>query len=79
MTVEIVRLEVRALIPRGPVFAETGVDPLHGPLDAVDPLGAIALGVGVLDTQDERATVLAGVDPVVERGLGPTDVEVARR
>ncbi len=65
-------LEVRTLVP-------VHTDPAERALDAVDPLVAVALGVGVFDAQHERAAVLTRVDPVVQSGLGSADVEVTRR
>src|SRR5581483_6761058 len=37
------------------------------------------LGVGVLDPQDERAILIAGEQPVEERGARVADVELPRR
>ena len=41
-------------------------------LDADDPLVARPGEVGVLDAQDERAAVVAGEEPVEQRGAAPT-------
>ena len=46
--------------------------------DAVDPLLAVALGVGVLDAQDEGAAGVAGEEPVEQRRPGAADVEEPR-
>ena len=46
--------------------------------DRLGVLGGGALGVGVVDAQDERAAVLAREGPVVDGGAGAADVEVAR-
>src|SRR4029434_6758576 len=52
------------------------------PLQAVDDprhhLPRRSLGVGVFDTQHERAAVTTGVEPVEESRPGPADVEIAR-
>jgi hypothetical protein len=66
------RLAVRALVGVHPEPAHCRQDPVH-------PLLAIALGVGVLDPKDEHSVLLAGEEPVEERGTGAPDVEVPRR
>ncbi|CAB4576132.1 unannotated protein [freshwater metagenome] len=53
--------------------------PLEGAEDDVDQFGARPLGVGVFDTQNELAALLAGKEPVEKGGSCPTDVEIARR
>ena len=63
------RLEVRPLVGRH-------AQPVEGGDDAVGPLGPVALLVGVLNAQDERATVLAHEEPVEQRGPRAADVEV---
>src|ERR1017187_9581225 len=64
------RLEVRALIGGH-------AQPLQGGDDAIGPFGAVALFVGVLDPQDERAAALAREQPVEQGGAGTSDVEEA--
>ena len=58
-----------------PVEAE----PPHGVEDGLDQLGPVALGVGVLDPQQELAALVAGEQPVEQHRAGAADVEVARR
>src|SRR5580658_8327533 len=47
--------------------------------DPVDPLGPAPLRIGVLDAEHERAALLAGEQPVEERGPGTAYVQLARR
>ena len=61
---------VGALVP---VEAE----PAHALQNAVDHLCGRALEVGVLNAQDERAAVMAGEQPVEQRGAGAADVQIA--
>ncbi len=72
MGVPLGRLEVRALVG---LHAQPG-QRLN---DAVGPLGAVALRVGVLNPQDEDAAALAQEEPVVQGGTGAADMEVPRR
>ena len=53
--------------------------PLHGVQDDVDVFLRGALGVGVLDAQDERAAHGAGKRPVEDGGAGSADVKPSRR
>ena len=61
---------VRAFIPIEAQPAQPVHDGLDGP-----PHGALL--VGVLDAQNKPAAMLAGEQPVIERGARPADVEVA--
>src|SRR3712207_6918846 len=45
--------------------------------NAGDHLPGRALGVGILDTEDERAAETTGQQPVEEGGAGAADVKVA--
>ena len=54
-------------------------EPLERVEDVVDQLGPVALGVGVLDAQEERAAGVAGEQPVEQGGAGAADVQVAGR
>jgi hypothetical protein len=47
--------------------------------DVVGQLGAVALGVGVLDAQQHLATLLPSDQPVEQHGARPTDVQPAGR
>jgi hypothetical protein len=73
------------LVQEAPLGLEVGplvpvqAQPQHGPLDAFGVLGPVALGVGVLDAQHERARTLAGEEPVEQCRTGAADVEIARR
>ena len=71
MRLLVLRLEVRALVGGHPEPVERGDDP-------VGPLGSVACLVGVLNPQDEGASVTAGEEPVVEGGPGAADVEDTR-
>ena len=42
-------------------------------------LGLGAVAVGILDTEDEHASVVPGEQPVEERGTGAADVKESRR
>ncbi len=75
MALGVVALEVRAF--EGGVI-RMDADPCEGIDDALVPLGPVAIGVGVLDAQHERAAKSLGERPVVERGAGTAHVEVAR-
>src|SRR5438309_571686 len=69
VAVEPERLEVRSLVP-------VESQPAQRRLDALGPLGAGALEVGVLDPEDERSVlVMAGVEPIEQGGAGAADVE----
>ena len=72
----VMALEVRPLERR-----VTGGDaePGEGVEDALRPLRVVAHLVGVLDAQHERAGLLLGQRPVVQRRAGTTDVEAPRR
>ncbi len=59
-------------------FVPVQTQPLHGPQDRGVARFAAALLVGVLDAQDERAALVARIEPVEERGAGAADVQVAR-
>ncbi len=65
-------LTIGALVP-------VDAEPRQGGADPLDPLLLVPLRVGVFDPQDERACVTPREAPVVERGAGPADVEVAGR
>ena len=78
--VEALRLQVRAVRAADlralvPVEAE----PAHGPDDEVDVFLGGALGVGILDAQDELAAHGAGKRPVVDGSAGTADMQLARR
>jgi hypothetical protein len=66
------RLAVRALVP-------VDAEPAQRSLDAIDQLVAGQGGIGVLDAQDERPPVVAGVEPVEQGRAGAADVEEAGR
>jgi hypothetical protein len=68
---DVIGLEERSLVI---IEAEPG----HALQDAAHHLLAGALQVGVLNAQDEGASLLAREEPVEERGARPADVEVAR-
>ena len=53
--------------------------PAQRALDLLDRLGVLALLVGVLDAQHERAATSPGVQPVVQGRPDPADVEESRR
>jgi hypothetical protein len=53
--------------------------PLERAEDDVDQFRPRPLGVGVFDTQNELAALLAGKEPVEEGGSRPTNMEIARR
>ena len=63
---------LRSLVPVEAQPVEPVEDDLLGLL-------SVAAVVGVLDAEDKRAGVLAGVDPVEEGGAGSTDMEEAGR
>ena len=65
-------LEDRALVPVQP-------EPRQGAIDPLGPLVAVALGVGVLDAQQERTALLTGEEPVEQGRAGASDVEIAGR
>src|SRR5262249_12571894 len=68
------RLEV------GPLVTAAGdADPVERGENARGTFGAVPGGVGVFDTQHEHATVLLGVDPVLQRRPGAADMEHSRR
>ena len=54
-------------------------EPAQRLVDVLDVLGRVALGVGVLDAQEHLAAVVAGLEPVEQRGAGAADVQLAGR
>src|SRR5690606_29679526 len=56
-------------------FVPLQAQPAQAVVDDVEELLAVALLVGVLDAQDERAAGVAGVEPVEQRGAGAADVK----
>ena len=77
--VEALRLEVGAGLPANlGAFVPVKAKPLHGVEDDLRVLFRGALGVGVLDAQDERAARSAGERPVVDGRAGAADVQLAR-
>src|SRR5439155_1405825 len=56
-------LDDRALVPVQP-------EPRQGAIDPLGPLVAVALGVGVLDAQQERTALLTGEEPVEQGRAG---------
>ena len=64
-------LAVGTLVPVDP-------QPAQRALDALGQLVAREGGIGVLDPEDERAALVAGVEPVEQRGPGPAHVEEPR-
>src|SRR5271165_7130902 len=64
--------DLRALVP-----VET--EPAKTLEDRLQSLGDVALLVGVVDTKDKLAAVLAGEQPVEKRRADTTNVQVARR
>src|SRR5579872_3295123 len=62
--------DIRTLVPIQPepfqIGDELGLMPLFAAFD-----------VGIFDAQDVRAALLPGNEPVIERGTGVTDVQLA--
>ena len=54
-------------------------EPAEAVEDRLQRLGAVALGVGVVDAQDELAAVPAREQPVEQGGADAADVQVAGR
>ena len=65
-------LEIRAFVP-------VQAQPQHGSLNAFGVLRPVPEGVGVLDPQHEGPALLAGEQPVEQRGPSAADMEVAGR
>ena len=72
-----VLVEAVGLVDRLAVPVET--EPPQHVEDVVGQLGPVALRVGVLDPQQERARVRPREQPVAQRGVRRPDVQVARR
>src|SRR6185437_4628307 len=66
--------EIRTLIDD--LFVPVEAEPVEPVEDRARGLIRAARLVRVLDAQEELAAVLAGVEPVEERGAGAADVEV---
>ena len=60
-------------------FVPVKTKPLHGADDEVDVLLRGALGVSILDTQDEGTVHRTRERPVIDGGTRATDVQLARR
>ena len=74
--VEALGLEVRARVAADlGTLVPVEVEPLHGVQDDLDVLFGRALGVGVLDAQDEGAAHRAGECPVIDCGARAADVQ----
>ena len=79
-----VRIEAFGLTVRAVRAADLGAlvpikaQPLHGADDDTDVLIRRALGVGVLDAQDELAAHRAGEGPVEDSGTGAAQMQFAR-
>ena len=69
-----VTLEARGLVDRA--FVVTQAKPLHRFEDRVDGRLRAALAIGVLDAQDEVATMAPRFEPAVQRGARAADVQV---
>ena len=67
--------EVRALI--GDVLVPVETEPLHSLENRARALVGAAGAVGVLDAEQERSTMLAGEQPIVDRCASAADVEIA--
>ena len=59
------------------VFVPGEAKPVETVEDGVDRGLCIAFDVGVVEAEDHRAAVAAGIEPVEDEGPGATDVEVA--
>ena len=67
-----IALEHRTFIP-----IET--QPAKSSQDGLGMLGLGAVAVGILDTEDEHASLVPGEQPVEESGTGAADVKESRR
>src|SRR5262249_16423165 len=63
---------------RGWPLVPIELEPAHRVENGLDVLVGRARPVGAVDAEDEGASVVAGEEPVEERGAGAADVEVAR-
>jgi hypothetical protein len=63
-------------LPQLPIPVEA--EPAQIRLDRLGERFGRALGVGVVETEEERAAELARVEPVDERGAGVAEMEAAR-
>ncbi len=60
-------------------FVPVEAQPTQTIEDAFHQFGAIALGIGILDSQDERAALVSRKQPVEKGRARAADVEIARR
>ena len=60
-------------------FVPVESEPAQAVQDAVDQFGAVAIHVGVFDSQNEGAAQVAGKEPVEQRRAGATDMQIAGR
>jgi hypothetical protein len=72
-------VELPALALVGGLAVPAEPEPLEHVEDVLGQLGPVALGVGVLDAQQELATDPARLEPVEQDGAGAPDVQVAGR
>jgi hypothetical protein len=63
-------LKIRAFVPVYPQPFQTLHDTGNGCFTG-------ALGIGVLDAQDQRSAMLFGKEPVKKRGAGAADMQIA--
>ncbi len=54
------------------------IEPAQAFEDGIEGRLGVALDVGVVDAQDHRAAVVAGVEPVEDEGARAADVQIAR-
>ena len=57
-------------------FLPVDPEPLEAVVNGGEGFGGVAGGIGVLDTEDEGALVMASEQPVKQGGAGSSDVEV---
>ena len=58
-------------------FVPMDAEPAKAVEDRLQRFGAIALGVGVIDAQDELAAMFPGEEPVEQGGANAADVQIA--
>ena len=84
ITLAALRLKVRAVRPAEPcrrrrAFVPVDAEPVEAVENRLQRLGDVALGVGVVDPQDELPAVLAGEQPVEQRRANAADVQITGR
>ena len=60
-------------------FIPAELEPVEAVEDGIERLLGVAFDIGIVDAEDHRSGVVAGVQPIEDKGPGAADVEVSGR